>query len=180
MAAAAGGAGRAPQREDSLDHILGKDDLDGVVVTRVPFSMPDFKTGLRVPSIQFHAKSSKPAPYRLTLTFSGDNLSVRARSGQPCGQRPPTLAAGADVFAAAPSAPHARGAPPQLEPLGPMALTAPLAVTGIIPRLAKTALCALGPADPEKSMQFSVKMELTPAGPSPETVSELAGSYARP
>jgi len=61
-----------------------------------------------------------------------------------------------------------------------MALTTPLAVTGIIPRLAKTALCALGPADPEKSMQFSVKMELTPAGPTPETVSELAGMNARP
>jgi hypothetical protein len=65
----------AAERPEVVHH-----DLEGLTVSRVPLSMPDFATSRILASLQFHAANQRDAPVRLALLFAGDNLKVHTRT----------------------------------------------------------------------------------------------------
>ena len=157
-------------------------DLDGVTVTRVPFSLPDFDGGRVIATVQFHAHSTRTAPTRLVLRFAGDNLKARADAherarAESCARTAHGTTRHALTRAAACAARPRR---PQLEALGPMQLVGTDAVRGNVPSLAKTALCAVGPLDLDSPFSYKVTIVAVPADPEPERVAELEGWPARP
>ena len=64
----------------------------------------------------------------------------------------------------------------QVDALGPMKAQGSLAVAGVIPRLGKIALCAVGPVVWEQPFSYKVVVQVVPADPEPERESELEGT----